>query len=91
MADPTQYSFELSEVTRALVRQQGLTSGQWTLGIEFNFTAMMAGPNPNDVKPSALLQVNRLQLVQVGPDTVPGEPVVDAGKMAARKKIKTKA
>lgn len=88
MADPTQYSFDLQEVAEALVRKQGLTSGRWTLGVEFNFTAMMAGASPTAIKPSALVQVGRVQLVQAGPDTPPGVPIVEPAKPVTRKKPK---
>ena len=88
MAEPTQYSFDLTEVTKALVKQQGLTSGKWTLAIEFNFSAMMAGPSPNEMKPTALIAIQRLQLVAAGAQTVPGSPIVDASKMIPSKKSK---
>jgi hypothetical protein len=91
MVDPTQYWFELREVTEALVRERGLTSGQWVLAFEFNFAAMMTGPNSNEVKPSAMIQVNRLKLTQAGPDVASGVPVVDAAKVSSRKKINASA
>ena len=78
MADPTQFSFDLREVTEALIKQQGLTSGIWTLSVEFNFTALTSGPSPQDVKPSILVQVNRLQLIEA-PAEGPGVRV-DAKK-----------
>ncbi|MBR0735779.1 hypothetical protein JQ581_02470 [Bradyrhizobium liaoningense] len=88
MADPTQYTFDLQEVAEALVKKQGLTSGRWTLGVEFNFTAMMAGASSTEIKPSALVQVSRLQLIQVGPDTPPGAPIVEPTKSVSRKRSK---
>lgn len=85
MADPTQYSFELQEVAEALVSKQGLTTGRWTVSVEFNFTAIMAGQSPTDVKPTAMVQINRLQLVQVAGELPPGQPIVDASKIGRRK------
>jgi hypothetical protein len=90
MADPTQYSFELVEVLEALIKQQGLSSGEWTLAVEFNFTAIMAGQAPSDVKPSALIQVSRIQLVQAGAATTPGLPIRDASKVNPTSKVTPK-
>jgi hypothetical protein len=81
MADPTQFSFDIKEVTEALIKQQGLTSGSWTLSVEFNFTALATGLNPQDVKPSMLIQVSRLQLLQAAPGTV--GTIVDAAKLTS--------
>jgi hypothetical protein len=64
MAEPTQYSFELSEVVAALIKHQGLHEGKWTIGIEFNMGAALAGPSPADARPTAIVAVNRLQLTQ---------------------------
>lgn len=88
MADPTQFSYELKEITEALVKHQGLTEGKWVLAAEFNFTAIVAGPNANELKPTAMVQLNRLQLTQALPETAPGVPVVDASKINPRKKTK---
>jgi hypothetical protein len=86
MADPTQYSFDLAEVLEALIKQQGLSSGQWTIAVEFNFTALAAGLRDGaEVKPSALIQVARIQLTQPGENYPPGLPVRDASKINPKK------
>jgi hypothetical protein len=86
MADPTQYTFDLKELTELLVKHQGLTSGKWMLGAEFNFGAMMAGNSQNEVKPSAVVQLNRIQLTQAPPDAPAQATVVDASQLANPKK-----
>lgn len=65
MTDSAAYSFDLREVTTALIKQQGLKGGTWLLGIEFNFGALNIGQGPEDVKPAALVQVAKVQLVPV--------------------------
>jgi hypothetical protein len=64
MAESTQYSFELSEVVTALIKHQGIHEGKWTVGVEFNMGAALAGPSPADARPTAFIAVNRLQLTQ---------------------------
>lgn len=85
MADPILFSFDLKEVTEALIKQQGLTTGVWALGVEFNFQAVAAGTSPEEVKPSILVQVNRLQLVEAPSDSPVGTHV-DAAKLTSREK-----
>jgi hypothetical protein len=64
MAEPTQFSFTLEEVTQALIKHQGLHEGLWTLSIEFGLGSGIVGPTPTEGKPSAIVAVNRLQLVR---------------------------
>jgi hypothetical protein len=78
MAEPTQYSFDLKEVTIALIKQQGLHEGTWMVALEFNLGAGMVATSPGAVKPGAVIQVNRIQLVrQDNPDSAP-DLTVDA-------------
>jgi len=87
MAETTQYTFSLKEVTEALIKQQGLESGEWMLAVEFNFSATMAGPNATEVKPSALIQIATLQLTRAVPNS-PAGLVVDASKVNTKKRTK---
>jgi hypothetical protein len=81
MAEPTQYSFDLSEVTLALIKHQGLHEGVWTLGFEFNLGTAIVGPSPGEVKPSAFIGINRVQLAQP-PEGSPSNPfTLDAAKV----------
>lgn len=65
MADASQYSFNLKEVTTALVKQQNLREGRWFVAFEFNLSAGNAGPGPNDLRPSAIVSINGMLLVRV--------------------------
>lgn len=64
MADPTRFDFDLQELTTALIKHQNLHDGLWIAGFEFGFGAMHVGPSPNDVKPAAFVQVNKVVLVR---------------------------
>lgn len=64
MAEAKVYSFDLDEVTTALIRQQGLHEGVWSLAFEFSFGAAFAGASKEEARPSAFVQINRLQLVR---------------------------
>ena len=56
------------------------------IGVEFNFGAMMAASNPNELKPAAMVQLNQIQLNQAPADVPAGAVVVDASKVNPRKK-----
>jgi hypothetical protein len=71
MAETTQFTFELSEVATALIKQQGLHDGLWTIGCEFGFAAALAGPTQGDVRPAAFVTINKIQLMR----QPPGAPV----------------
>jgi hypothetical protein len=92
MAEATQFSFDLREATIALIKQQGLHEGFWMIAFEFNFTAGMLGSaGPADVKPAALMQIAKLQLIQA-PDANKDIPfVVDAAKVNPAAKEKAPA
>lgn len=81
MAEPSTYTFDLNEVTVALIKQHGLHEGVWILGFEFGFGAAIVGATKEEARPSALVQINKLQLVrQIG--TGEGQPRgVDAGEV----------
>lgn len=81
MAEPTQYSFDLREVTEALIRKQGIKEGQWVATFEFNFAAANLGPNPDDVKPGAFVRIIRIHLSQPTPNEPALPWTVDAGKL----------
>jgi len=86
MTEPTQYTFDLHEVTVALVKQQGLHEGRWMLSVMFAQGAGMIGltPDQNDLRPTAFNQVTGIQLVRP-PEGTPNAPfVVDAGKVNPR-------
>jgi hypothetical protein len=81
MAEITAYNLELSEVIAALIRQQGLHEGKWTIGVNFGFAAALAGPQPSDTRPAAIVQIQSLQLARVTVEGMPQHLVVDAAEV----------
>jgi hypothetical protein len=62
MAEPVQFMFTPEEVVQALLKQQGIHEGIWSLGVEFSFTAMTAGPTKEDLFPTAMVGVTKIGL-----------------------------
>jgi hypothetical protein len=85
MPEASEYKFTLPEVASLLVKQTGLTSGLWQLNVEFGFGAATAGPTPTDVKPTAMVAVQRLGLTRLPADATPEQSksalTVDASKL----------
>jgi hypothetical protein len=78
MADPTQFSFTLLEVTEALIKKQGIHKGKWVLGIEFGLNIGFMGIAPNDAKPGVMVLANNLQLQKAAEPGSPLNLIVDA-------------
>jgi hypothetical protein len=74
-AQPTVYSFDLQEATIALLKHQGIHEGEWVLNFEVTLTAGLLGPNPEQSRPSALMQIQKVQLVRK-PADAPSTPLV---------------
>jgi hypothetical protein len=81
MAEADTYSFDLKEVTVALIKHHDLHEGLWTLAFEFNFGAGLFGPTPQDSKPGALMAINKLQLVRQRDSEAAAGPTVDAAEV----------
>jgi hypothetical protein len=81
MAEPTQYSFDLREVTEALIRKQGLKEGKWLVSFEFNLGAGVLGQSQDEARPGAFARVVRLQLTQPAPHDPELPWVVDAAEL----------
>lgn len=81
MAEADTYSFDLNEVTIALIKQQRLHEGFWALAFEFNFGAALFGQTPQDAKPGAMLTINKLQLVRKRDNSEPPHLAVDAAEV----------
>lgn len=78
MATATEFSFGLREVTAALLERQGIKSGKWRLKVEFDVSTGTVGEPSQEGRPGAMLQISRVQLVNV-PDEMAADPlVVDA-------------
>jgi hypothetical protein len=64
MAEQTQFSFDLKELTTALIKEQDLHEGTWLAGFDFAFGVGMIGPTPDDARPAAFVQVLKVNLVR---------------------------
>jgi hypothetical protein len=83
-------TFELREAAEALLKQKGITSGRWTLNFELQLGAGLFGMTPDDVKPSAFVQINRLQLVEVADGQPPPTSMIVDLDAASDKSAKKK-
>ena len=79
MAEVTQYNFQLGEVAELLIRKAGLSEGLWTIGVNFNIGAAIAGPDLEHARPSALIGVDQLVLTRA---TEQGPLTYDAASVA---------
>jgi hypothetical protein len=81
VADISQYNFTLKEITIALVKEQGIRSGKWTVGFEFGMGAGNFATSPTEVLPAAFVGIRSLVLMRVkdGDQPVPYE--VDAAEV----------
>jgi hypothetical protein len=71
MVDPTQFSFDLPDLTTALIKHQGIHTGKWMLSFDLAFFAGLFGPSPTDARPGSAAAIQRVNLVrppdEVGP------------------------
>jgi hypothetical protein len=81
MAEPTQYSIELREATITLLKEQGIHEGFWSLAFEFSFGAGLTGPSPEQVRPGAVVQIQRLILARHMEGQPPNPLAIDAAKL----------
>jgi hypothetical protein len=84
MATPTQYTFDLTEATKALIKEQGIHEGKWVIAFEFTFGAGVFGATPADVAPGGFMQIRRALLSQAGEPPPPAHLIVDAAEVNPR-------
>ena len=73
MAEASQFSFSMKDLTIALIKQQNLHDGNWIVGFEFSLAAGNMGLSPTDVKPTAIVGISNvtLQRVREGDPSLP--------------------
>ncbi len=62
MVSPTQFTFNLEELAKILIREAKIEDGSWVIGFEFGFAAANIGPSPEQSRPSAVLQINSVNI-----------------------------
>lgn len=86
MAEATTYQFSHKEVVEALVKQQGLHDGIWSLTVEFGLSGGNIGPGPGELNPAAIVPVLKLGLTKTNEQTnltVDASAVNPVGKKAS--------
>jgi hypothetical protein len=78
MAEPTQFSFDLKEVAAALIKEQNIHEGLWTIAFEISMGAGLFGPNPAEAKPGAFMHITKVQLLRQNAATPETSNTVDA-------------
>lgn len=62
MAEAKQYTFSYREVAELMVQELGITEGLWGLYVKFGIAAANAGPDNENMKPTAIVPVLELGL-----------------------------
>jgi hypothetical protein len=83
MAEPSQYDFSLAEIAALLMQSAGIKEGLWSIGVNFTIAVAAAGPNKDQIRPSAVISVDHLVLAKA-PE--PGPLVFDAASLSAKSK-----
>ena len=78
MAETSQYTFELREAIVALIKEQGIHVGKWTLSFEIGFAAGLFGPTPADLRPGTASVIQRILLTRPQEPLPPPHLIVDA-------------
>lgn len=79
MAEIAQYQFSFKEVTEMLVKRQGLHEGVWAIGFNLNIGTGLMGNGPEQIFPSAMVQITSAILTRVEA----GQPVPPSAVDAA--------
>lgn len=78
MAEATHYMFSHEELVGALLRQQGIHTGFWTISIEFTLGVGIAGPDVATPLPTAMASVARIGIQQANE---PNQLTFDAARL----------
>ena len=63
MPIPAGSPLSIQELTGVLIKHYGIRDGNFDLLVEFQIGMGAIGPSPDDMKPSAIVGVNRIGLV----------------------------
>jgi hypothetical protein len=86
MAEPTQYSFSLSEMAKLMLQSTGIHKGRWVIGFEFTVVVAPVGVKPDEVYPGAIVMANKLILSAAGENPSPPNLTFDAAELNPLKK-----
>ena len=88
MAEAIRYDFKYPEVAIALIKQQDLHEGIWTVSLKFGIAAAFGGPTEAEAVPTAMVPVLNIGLSKVDKE---GLNSVDAAKVNPAKPLKGKS
>ena len=60
MTEPTELMLSPRELAEALVKHHGIREGIWSLGVEFQLTAINMSPDKEKVLPAAVVPIHRI-------------------------------
>jgi hypothetical protein len=69
MAQASQYSFEFKELAELMVKKLDLHEGLWAISVEFGIGASNIGPSPTELRPSAIIPIVKIGLIQATEST----------------------
>jgi hypothetical protein len=75
-------SYGPKQLTEMILRDRGITEGNWILALEFGLVAANTGPSPDEVYPTAIIPVQKIGIARV---SEPNPMSVDASKTLAQK------
>lgn len=78
MPDVSQYDFSFQEVAAALIKTAGITSGKWSVGVNFVFNVGTMGQSPEGALPSVMMQIQSVNMAKVPDDAPVGGTIIDA-------------
>jgi hypothetical protein len=85
MPEVNQYVFTHKELVEMMVKKAGLHEGKWTLLVNFTYAALMGGPSPEQIIPTAIAGVHSMGLQRATPES-PAALTVDAAEVNPRKR-----
>jgi hypothetical protein len=87
MAEPDRFTYTYAEVAEALIKQQNLHEGIWTVSLKFGLGATRGGPSELEAVPAAIVPVLSIGLSKVGKES---QNAIDAAKVNPGKKVSLK-
>ena len=80
---PDKYRLDWREVARVIMRDRGISSGYWKIGIGLKFGVTNVGPTEAEILPTGFVSVDAVVLT---PTNGPGPLVFDAAELVAKKR-----
>jgi len=81
MPETNQIGFSFKEIVTALIKANDIHEGVWGLWVNFGIGASNAGPNENELKPTAMIPILQMGLQRFDKET---SLSVDASKVNPR-------